>query len=395
MSVFTMNTDPIHIVLAGGGTAGHLFPGLAVAGQLALRGGQLAGRTDRTSIDQPRITFLGTGKAFEVRFVEKAGFHYVALASAPLARGVRGILRFLGENLSGYRAARRFLRRERVSVVVGLGGYASVPASRAAAALDIPLVLLEQNAYPGKATRYLARHASVICVAFEEAQTHLHDFGPVRVTGNPIRPGFRPRRHPRTPRSADAAWQRRLVILGGSGGAHSINEFVPKALYKLQGELAGWQIVHQTGPRETAATAELYQKLSLKATVVPFVQNLPAVLRHADLAICRAGGTTLAELCATGVPAVLLPYPHAADDHQRANADVFAAAGAARIVDEREIFTRLDDALVAALDDLLAHGTIRDEMSTSMLKLSRPDAAWQVATMVQDAVACPAVRHVA
>src|SRR6476469_7408508 len=165
-----MSTDPIHIVFAGGGTAGHVFPGLAVARQLALRAGQLAARSSAA----PRITFLGTGKPFEKRFVEKAGFNYLELASAPLASGVRGVLRFLGENFSGYRSARRFLRRERVSVVVGLGGYASVPACRAAAALDIPLVLLEQNAYPGKATRYLARHASSICASFEEARERLH-----------------------------------------------------------------------------------------------------------------------------------------------------------------------------------------------------------------------------
>src|SRR5262245_15771662 len=143
-----MNTEPIHIVFAGGGTAGHLFPGLAVAAQLAARS------------EPPRITFLGTGKPLETRLVKEAGFGYAALSCAPLTGGVRGLFRFLGENLSGYRAARRLLRRERASVVVGLGGYASVPACRAAAAMHIPLVLLEQNAYPGKATRYLARHAS-------------------------------------------------------------------------------------------------------------------------------------------------------------------------------------------------------------------------------------------
>jgi UDP-N-acetylglucosamine--N-acetylmuramyl-(pentapeptide) pyrophosphoryl-undecaprenol N-acetylglucosamine transferase len=378
-----MNTDPIHIVFAGGGTAGHLFPGLAVAAQLAVRA------------SPPRITFLGTGKPFEARFVEKAGFDYVALPSAPLAAGVRGVLRFFGENFSGYRAARRFLRRERASVAVGLGGYASVPACRAAASIDIPLVLLEQNAYPGKATRYLARHANSICAAFDEARNHLHEFGPVRVTGNPIRAGFRPRRHPRKPRPADASWQKRLVVLGGSGGARAINEFVPKALYKLRDELAGWQIVHQTGPRETAATVELYHRLTLNATVVPFVQNLPSVLRHADLAISRAGGTTLAELAATGVPAILLPYPYAADDHQRCNADVVAAAGAARVVDEREIYERLDDALLRVLDDLLADGTTRDAMSAAMFKLARPDATWQVATMVYELAERPVARYVA
>src|SRR5262249_39040684 len=159
----------------------------------------------------------------------------------------------------------------------------------------------------------------------------------VRVTGNPIRAGFRRRRHPLETRPAASSWQRRLIVLGGSGGAHALNEFVPKALYKLRNELDGWQIVHQTGSRDVDATRALYQKLALNATVVSFVQNLPSVLRHADLAICRAGGTTLAELAATGVPAVLIPYPHASNDHQGLNAEVFRSAGAAQIVDEREI----------------------------------------------------------
>ena len=270
-----MDPSSFHIAFAGGGTAGHLFPGLAVAKQLAARN------------DSPRITFAVGGKTLETSLVAKSGFDHVSLPSAPLVGGVRGIVRFVGENFSGYRAARRFVREENIDLVVGLGGYASVPLCRAAIAAGIPLVLLEQNVFPGKANRWLAPRADLICAAFAESREYFQDAVNVRVTGNPIRAGFRPRRHPSQDRPASSAWQRRLMILGGSGGAHSLNEFVPKALYKLQGKLAGWQIVHQTGLREADATTKLYQKLALKATVVPFVQNLPSVLRHADLAISR------------------------------------------------------------------------------------------------------------
>jgi UDP-N-acetylglucosamine--N-acetylmuramyl-(pentapeptide) pyrophosphoryl-undecaprenol N-acetylglucosamine transferase len=175
-----------------------------------------------------------------------------------------------------------------------------------------------------------------------------------------------------------------LLVLGGSGGAHALNESVPRALYKLRDRLDEWQIVHQCGPRDVAFTKELYRKLMIEAIVVPFVENLPAVLRRTDLAVGRAGGTTLAELAATGVPAVLVPYPHATDDHQRRNADVFVAAGAARMIEERMLEGRLDDAIHDALDDLLDDQALRQSLSTSMFHLARPEAAWQVATMVRE-----------
>ncbi len=367
-----MNAQPLHIVFAGGGTAGHLFPGLAVAAEL-------------TTLTKPlRVTFAGSGKSFEQRLVVSTGFEYLAVPCAPAPKSTRGIFRFVADNWFGYRTARRFLRREQVTAVVGLGGYASVAMARAAIALRIPLTLLEQNAYPGKVTRWLARHADLTCTAFQQTRKHLERVGPVRVTGNPIRAGFHPRSKRRKPRHA---WRHRLMVLGGSGGAHSLNEQVPMALSRLGELLAGWQIVHQTGPHEVRSTQELYRNLSLDATVVPFVKNMPSVLRTTDLAVCRAGGTTLAELAATGVPAILIPYPHAANNHQRRNAEVFATAGAVRLIDERDIVGQLSDALASPLAELTYSATLRQSMSSAMLQLARPDAAWQVAMMVHE-LAC-------
>jgi len=394
-----MFTEPQHIVFAGGGTAGHLFPGLAVA--------HLLRRADRRA----RITFVGTGKAFERQHVTAAGHEYLVLPSRPFSRRVREALLFLADNVSGYYAARRFLTAEGVTLVVGLGGYASAATTRAAKNRHIPYVLLEQNAVPGKATRWLARGAQVVCAAFPEVRSHLAPGCRVRITGTPVRREFLRNRlsaeerlagqsqtpaggaeadSPLTfsvsPSATAGAGQRqpRLLVLGGSGGARALNEHVPPAIYKAQAVLAGWEILHQTGERDCRSTAALYEKLGIAARVVPFFDDLPRWLAGADLAISRAGGSTLAELAICGVPAILLPYPRATGDHQRKNADVFVAAGAARIVDQREVIGRLDNALAQSLVELAGNPALRQQMAQRLARVARPDAARQVAQSIAD-----------
>ena len=169
---------PLHVVFASGGTGGHLFPGLAVAERL------------RGDLRQVRITFTGTGRPFERRQVSDAGFEYLALPCRPLPRRLRDLYPFVADNSHGYREAGKFLGQEPVSTVVGLGGYGSVPMSRAAIRRSLPLILLEQNAVPGRATRWLAPRATLVCTAFEQANRYLGSRCPVRVTGNPIRSRF-------------------------------------------------------------------------------------------------------------------------------------------------------------------------------------------------------------
>src|SRR5436190_16578150 len=173
----TMSVDHFHVVFAGGGTGGHLFPGLAVAEQL------------HAMLPAARITLATGNKPFEQAQVAAAGFAHLRLPSHPLT-GPASTWRFVKENLSGYRRARRFIRLTDVSLVVGLGGYASVPMAWAATSARVPLVLLEQNAVPGRVTRWFAPRAALICTAFDEARPYLKAGGPVRVTGNPIRTGF-------------------------------------------------------------------------------------------------------------------------------------------------------------------------------------------------------------
>jgi UDP-N-acetylglucosamine--N-acetylmuramyl-(pentapeptide) pyrophosphoryl-undecaprenol N-acetylglucosamine transferase len=368
----SMTDQSLHIVFAGGGTGGHLFPGLAVAEQL------------QVILPGSRITIATGEKPFEQVQVAAAGFEHLRLPSHPFA-GATETWRFVKDNLAGYRRAKRFIRKTGVSLVVGLGGYASVPMAWAAAAMRVPLVLLEQNAVPGRVTRWLAPRATLVCTAFDEAADYLKAAGPVRVTGNPIRAGFgQGEGHALASEESPERGTptRQVVILGGSGGSRTLNEQVPRALYKVEPELAGWRIVHQTGPRDWQSTTTLYRKLGIDAIVVPFVERIERVLARSDLAISRSGGTTLAELAAAGLPAILLPWPKAAADHQRKNADVFAAAGAAHLIDAREVSGRLDNAIAQTLAALVRDAARRQLMSEAMQTLARPNAAWHVARMI-------------
>lgn len=375
-----MKNSTNHIVFSGGGTGGHLFPGLAVADRLA------------SGIPQVRISFCGSGKSFERKHVERAGFEYLALPARPLPHGACEAVAFVVENLASYLAAKRFLKEEQVAAVVGLGGYASAPMARAAVRCRVPLVLMEQNAVAGKATRWLAGRAALICTAFEQVGASLRTRCPVRVTGNPVRSGFLRKGKAESGKRTEGGPLSTLLVLGGSGGARALNENVPRALYKIRPQLAGWRIVHQSGEADLETTQTLYSKLDLPATVVPFLGDMPTVLAATDLAVCRAGGTTLAELAVAGVPAVLLPYPHATDDHQAANARHFATGGGCVTIDEREVQGRLDDQLADMLCFLLANDGLREQMSDAMCDLARPNAADDVAELIWSIVSSRSVQ---
>ncbi len=347
-----------------------MFPGLALAEQLE----SLA-----------RVTFVGSGKEFESRHVEKAGFDYIALPCQPLPKRLGNAWRFIWDHLRSRRAARRFIKRERVAAVVGLGGYASVPMARAAISLGVPLVLMEQNAVPGRATRWLAPSAEMICTAFDDARVGIRTAAPIRTLGNPTRVSMGRLFLQDNPVLSSATNSpRQLLVLGGSGGARVLNEAVPRALYKLKPRMTDWNILHQTGRTDRAATQSLYEKLNVPANVTSFIDDMPEILSQTSLAVCRAGGTTLAELALAGVPTILSPYPHATDDHQRRNSNVYAAAGAATIIDEREVSGRLDDALAEAIAAWLENPAQQQSMSRAMKQLARPDAAWHAASLILD-----------
>ena len=371
----TENRSP-YVVFTGGGTLGHLFPGLALAERLA------------EDLPQFRFALAGSGREFEHRWATSAGLEYWPVPCRPKPKSWRGMLGFLTENLSGYRESRRLLSAHRTTCVVGLGGYASVPMARAAIARGIPLVLLEQNVVPGRATRWLARRATVVCTSFARSRDYFQPECPLRLTGNPVRAEILRHAanrltHP-VPRKRHS---RRLLVLGGSLGARSLNQNVPPALRHAGAAMRGWKIIHQSGPADVESTRSLYRASGIEAQVVATIANVPDVLAKSDLVVSRAGGTTLAELAVLGIPAILVPYPHAADDHQFRNAEVLAAVGAAALVDERQAPEGLDQSLAKWLAELARSGRRRTAMSQAMRATGLPDAVWDVAKMVRD-LAC-------
>ncbi|MEQ8210645.1 MAG: undecaprenyldiphospho-muramoylpentapeptide beta-N-acetylglucosaminyltransferase [Lacipirellulaceae bacterium] len=367
-----------HVLFAGGGAPGHLFPGLAVAEHLQRRA------------PQATITFAGSGRARERHIVSSAGYHYTMIPSQPAPQTPLQSFRFITDNLMGFCAARWMLREQRVSLVVGLGGYTSAAVVRSAVARGIPVVLLEQNAIPGRTTRWLSRSAAMVCAAFEEVRPHLHVQAPVTVTGNPARPAFEQLYfRTKSRRTAGAAKfesnqrrKKRLVVLGGAGGARSLNENMPKALSQLKEELKDWQIVHQTGEGQLQETESRYQRVGVEALAVTFIDEIASVLFDSDLVVSRAGGTCLAELALANVPALLVPYAQAVDNHQIANARVFTTAGACRMVDESSQSGALDAALARELSPLLSDADQRRKMAQSMQELARPQAASEIAGAV-------------
>jgi UDP-N-acetylglucosamine--N-acetylmuramyl-(pentapeptide) pyrophosphoryl-undecaprenol N-acetylglucosamine transferase len=349
--------DP-YIVFAAGGTGGHLFPAIAVAGEMRRR------HPDAT------IVFIGGTRGLETRLVPRAGFPLRTLPIAGL-KGTRLFARIVAAGAAAVAVLRCilwFLAR-RPGIVVGAGGYASGPAVLAAWLLRVPTMLMEQNHFPGATNRWLAPRADAVCVPSREARTRLGGIG--LVTGNPVRPEFAAIGPP--PNAPSLA----LLVFGGSRGARSINRALVAALPQLAAMTPPPRIVHQTGPEEHEAVARAYASHpGLTAEVLPFLDDMSQRLSAADLVVCRAGATTLAELAAAGRPAILVPFPFAADDHQRANAETVRDAGAAVMIEDRE----LDGARCAAeIAALASDRPRRDLMAAAARTLARPDAADRIA----------------
>jgi UDP-N-acetylglucosamine--N-acetylmuramyl-(pentapeptide) pyrophosphoryl-undecaprenol N-acetylglucosamine transferase len=374
-----MSTGP-HIMFAGGGAAGQLFPGIAVAAHVA------------KLIPEATISFAGPGRCREKHSVRTAGYQYVTVPSQPLPRNPMQALRFVTDNIAGYCAAKWMRREKNVSLVVGLGGHTSTAVVRAAAERGTPFILLEQNAVPSRTTRWLANASRMVCVAFEETRPHLHVQAAVKVTGNPARPAFEhlfaklQHKSPADSNATSKSRQKRIVILGGAGGARSLNEAMPSALKQLSDCLGEWQIVHQTGEGQLQETESRYRKLGVEALAVTYIDEIAAVMFESDIVVCRSSGTTLAELALAGVPAILVPYAHAREDQQLANAKVYAASKACRLIDETSQLGSLDKALARELTSLIVDQNLRKAMSLNMRALARPQASAEIASAVQQAL---------
>ena len=372
MSVEEQNGWSAWAIVAGGGTAGHTLPGIAIAQALVERG-HPAGD----------LHFVGSVRGSEARLVPAAGFAITVLPGRGIQR--RLTLANVGAVLGLLRAvvvAFGLMRRHRPAVVVAMGGYASVPCALAAAVLRVPIVVAEQNAVPGAANRLTSRLAKVAAVSFPGTELPR-----AVLTGNPVRPEVlavdRERDRAQARRDLGVA-QGQIVLLafGGSLGSLRINEAVVGALadWLARGDLT---VHHVIGERDWATFAERPSALPSGAlTYVPvrYEQDMPRAFSAADLVICRSGATTVAELAVVGVPSILVPLPGAPGDHQTANARALVDAGAAVLVPDVELTA---DRLVREVDDLLAVPGRLDEMGTAARRLARRDAADSVAALVE------------
>ena len=342
------------MVVAGGGTGGHLFPGLAVAECVA-------------GPDPGSVLFVGSAYGIEARVIPQTRFAFRPVPIRGLrGRGWRGALQLTAQLPGAIARAWRILGDFRADVVLGVGGYASFPVVVAAWLRRIPAVLLEQNAHPGMANRVLARLARRVCTTFAEANAYF-PAGKVVLTGNPVRP-FPP---PAARQHTGFA----LLVFGGSQGAHRLNEAMADAAGALRAAIPDLQVLHQTGPADCAALRARYASVGLAADVCEFIDDMGAAYAAADLVVCRAGATTVAELTALGKPAILVPYPFAADDHQRANAEVLAARGAGTLILDRE----LSGAVLAQTVIALARDRARlTNMANAARQLGVPEAAARV-----------------
>ncbi len=346
------------VIVAGGGTGGHLYPGIAVARAML--------RHDPTL----RVSFAGTTRGIEHRVVPQEGFELDLIRSAGLkGKSAGAVARGLGVlPLSGVDAW-RVLSRRRPSLVIGVGGYSSGPVVALAALRGVPTLLLEQNAMPGLANRLLSRLVDAAAVTYEASLPWFHGHGVV--TGNPVRDAFLS-----VPPRPVGGTRRTLLVFGGSQGARAINQAMVAAAAHLRDVTGALVIVHQTGPHDEVSVREGYQKAGVVAEVHRYLDDMPERMADADLLVCRAGATTLAELTVAGRAAVLIPLPGATDDHQRQNAAALVAEGAAVVVDERNLTPA---ALAATIGDLLVDDDRRAAIAERARSLARPDAAEQIA----------------
>lgn len=354
-------------VITGGGTGGHVTPALALGEAIAERGNE--------------VLFIGSRRGLESRLVPDAGFVLEVLPSeqvmgrdlAGRVRGALSILRSVGRAIA-------ILWRFRADAVISVGGYAAMPTALAAWLLRRPLFLVEPNAIPGRVNRLTARFARGVFVGFESARGYLPRAVESVCVGVPLRRALY-----RAFATRDAAKvpskPLRLFVFGGSQGARQLNEHVPEALAKLAKNSI--EVFHQTGEADRVAVASRYAELGITAEVVAFERDMPKRYAWADLAICRAGALTVAELALAGMPALLVPYPFAADDHQAANARALEEAGAARLVGAKPLDVH---ALAQTIAELVTTPGRLVLMRQAAVRLARPHAASDIVERVIDAL---------
>jgi len=344
----------MRMLLAGGGTGGHLFPAVALAQRLQ-------------EVDpEAEVLFVGTARGIEARVLPDLGLPLKTIDIKGLVgRGWAGKVAMIPQLVKSVFQSLAVLGEFRPEVVVGVGGYAAGPVLLAARIKGIPFLIHEQNAWPGLTNRMLARWAERICLSFADADRAFH-FGRTILTGNPLRAGMED--CPPIPEGKET-----LLVFGGSRGARAINDALVAALPFLEEFKGKLEILHQTGSEDLERIRQGYREAGWDAeSVVPFIQDMAGAYARAHLVVCRAGATTLAELTACGRPAIMIPYPEAAADHQTVNARALARRGAALLLPQQELNA---ERLGRLINDLLHDRALLLSMGGLARSLGRPGAA--------------------
>lgn len=344
----------MRLIVAGGGTGGHLFPGIAVASAM------------RERIDSTRVLFIGTSRLLDQQALAGLGFELAALECG----GVKGLgmkerLRTLLQMPGAVLKARRMLQRFQPDLVLGVGGYVTGPVLLAARSLGVPVAIHEQNSVPGMANRLAGKLADRVFISLPCQP----EFAPAKTvqTGNPVRGEILAAAA--TPH--ESGCPPTILVLGGSQGAHRVNMLMLEAMEILAGEEVAMRLIHQTGSADAAQVAREYERIGIKAEVSAFIRDMARVYRRADLVVSRAGATTLAELAVMGLPALVIPFPYAADDHQTTNGQYYEKGHGCKVLRQA---TLSGEILARTISEYLQNTKELHTMSANMKTMAMPEA---------------------
>ncbi len=352
------------VIIAGGGTGGHLFPAISIAEEILARN------------DGSEVLFVGSEQGIEKKILPERGYKaefvnskgIVGKSFFEIAKAVISMLGAMGKSM-------KILKNFRPDAVIGVGGYASVPTLLCASAIRIPTAICEQNSVPGLANRILSRLVAKIFITFEESMDHFPTKKTV-LTGNPIRRDIAESAEERSPRRSS---KYNVFVLGGSQGARKLNEIVPSCLGRFDAHVT---VTHQTGGDQLQKVKETYRDLGIQAEVFGFREDISLIYEKTDLVICRAGAGTLSEITAFGIPAILVPLASSTHGHQLKNARVMERNDAAVVIEERELEIQ---GLCAVIEKTLEPGALA-RMAANSKKLARADAASRIVNEIEQVI---------
>ncbi len=353
----------MRVLIVAGGTGGHLYPGVSVAKKLKEQNHQ--------------VLMVIRDKEMEKEIVSKYQLEFATIAGVGLKKSISGLLVFGWQFLKGLNEAHSILARFQPEVILALGNYLSLPVALAGRRQNIPVVLHEQNCLPGKATRFLAKKAAKICISFKESLAYLDRFSSkIVITGNPLRPEM-------ISALLGAARPpiKNILVFGGSQGAHSINLAMLSALDRLELVRSKVTITHLAGVQDLPLVENGYRERNFDVMLASYLHDMQEAYTKANLVIARAGAATLAELAFFGLPSILIPYPFAAEDHQRINAAVLVKAGAARMIMDRELSGEI---LASNIIEIIQNENVLQNMSAAAKKLAQPQAAENIVRVLTE-----------